>query len=165
MLLFFAAIEATLFFWGRSIGLSVTSTTMTLQLSLWWGNSFLPGKRNLPELINKVSTFCTSRHTAYSLSLQLVAIWNWVRYSRQYSSANSNWSSTLSLHCPPRLPLRSRLGRSTSFICSKVSGCTPHLRLKALGLWFLNCSWVMAGSSSLSLFYLPFTYSRNKSNH
>jgi len=64
---------------------------------------FLPGKRNLPECISSVST-PINLHTADSLRPQLVAMWNWVRYSRQYSSTSSNWSSTLSLHCPPVYP-------------------------------------------------------------
>lgn len=56
-----------------------------------------------------------------------------------YCNAISNWSSTLKLFCPPRLPSRSKWGLRTSTIAPKVSRLTPQARLKAIGL--RACNW------------------------
>ncbi len=43
------AVVGTLFFWGRSIGLSVTSIRRMLDCELGDFSSFLPGNRNSPD--------------------------------------------------------------------------------------------------------------------
>ena len=57
MTLLFATVMPILAFFGRSIGCSLTSTSMTSNtVSLAW-SVFLPGNRNLPERTNAFSTF------------------------------------------------------------------------------------------------------------
>lgn len=67
--LFLARIKLTLFFFGRSIKPSVTSTIVYLSESS--ANScFLPGKANLPDLIKISSIRRTSRETFDSCKFQ-----------------------------------------------------------------------------------------------
>ena len=67
--LLFAAVMPFLAFFGRSIGCSLTSTSITSNtVSLAW-NAFLPGNRNLPERTRAFSTFRIVRQTVASLML------------------------------------------------------------------------------------------------
>src|SRR5215212_7836837 len=95
--LLFAAVVGFLLFFGRSIGVSATSTTTN---SISWSegcNTFLPGSLNARLLVRMSSTRLMTRHTFDSWRPQLVARWKSVRYSRQYSKVNRTWSSTVSL--------------------------------------------------------------------
>lgn len=47
--LLFAAVGTLLFFWGRSVGTSVASTTTTSMESSLWRNAFLPGRAKPPQ--------------------------------------------------------------------------------------------------------------------
>ncbi len=90
MALLFAAVMPFLAFFGRSIGCSLTSTSTTANtVSLAW-SVFLPGNRNLPERTKMFSTFWIVRQTVASLIPYDWAIWNSVRYSRQYIKVISN---------------------------------------------------------------------------
>jgi hypothetical protein len=60
--LFLAAVKGALFFFGRSISLSVTSTIVYL-IESPSSSRFLPGKENLPDLIKISSTRRTIRDT------------------------------------------------------------------------------------------------------
>ncbi|MEG4008524.1 hypothetical protein QUA21_22495 [Microcoleus sp. Pol1B3] len=52
MILFFTGKHLPLFFFGRSTGLSVTSTTTTSKTESGCSSAFFPGKLNRPERIN-----------------------------------------------------------------------------------------------------------------
>src|SRR3972149_7159610 len=68
MSLLFATIVLFLVFFGRSIGCSLTSTSMTSKtVSLGW-SAFLPGRRNLPEFTRASSIFRMVRQTVASLT-------------------------------------------------------------------------------------------------
>jgi hypothetical protein len=87
-----ARIVPPLFFFGRSIGVSVASTTTTsIRLSLP-RNCFLPGSRKSARRLRMSSTFVMMRHAVGSLNPYLCAMWNCVGYSRQYSRVSSTWS-------------------------------------------------------------------------
>lgn len=60
--LFLAAVKSALFFFGRSISRSVTSTIVYLIVSSI-SSRFLPGKENFPDLIKISSISRTSRET------------------------------------------------------------------------------------------------------
>lgn len=128
--LFLARIVSFLFFFGRSIGDSATSTTTT-SISGDRSAKRLPGKVNSFESVRMSSTRAIMRETALSEIPQLVPRWNIVRYSRQYSSVNNTWSSVSSFG---GLPDTSRwaadLVRTISHILSKVLRSTPQYRLK-----------------------------------
>ena len=65
--LLFATGMPFLAFFGRSIGCSLTSTSMTSNtVSLAW-SAFLPGNRNFPERTSTFSTFWIVRQTLASL--------------------------------------------------------------------------------------------------
>lgn len=136
MTLLFATVMPFLAFFGRSIGCSLTSTSTTSNtVSLAW-RVFLPGKRNLPERTKAFSTFRIVRQTVASLMPYDWAIWNSVRYSRQYIKVSNNWSARLNLVGLPK----SRQPFSTTFsIWLKVSRGTPVSRLKSVSL---RCSIV-----------------------
>ena len=90
MTLLFAAVMPFLAFFGRSIGCSLTSTSTTSNtVSLAW-SAFLPGNRNLPERTKAFSTLWIVRQTVASLTPYDWAIWNSVRYSRQYIKVINN---------------------------------------------------------------------------
>src|SRR6266498_3962614 len=63
----FAAVMPLLAFFGRSIGCSLTSTSTTSKTVSLGCNTFLPGRRNLPERTRTSSTFWMVRQTADSL--------------------------------------------------------------------------------------------------
>ena len=68
MSLLFAAVMPFLAFFGRSIGCSLTSTSITSKtVSLAW-SVFLPGNRNFPERTKAFSTFWIVRQTVASLT-------------------------------------------------------------------------------------------------
>jgi len=136
--LFLARIISTLFFFGRSIKLSVTSTIVYLIASPS-SSRFLPGSANLPDLIKIFSTRCTSRETFDSCSRQSRPRWNNVRYSRQKESVSNNWFSIDNLLFLPRL-LISLYSRITAHIAAKVSLVTPQKRLKSPSFKFLTSS-------------------------
>ena len=72
---------------------------------------------------------------------QRLARWNWVGYSRQYSSVSSTWSATDNLHgLPDFFCTRRNSVRTNSQISAKVSGLTPQYRLKNSGESDLICS-------------------------
>jgi hypothetical protein len=138
MPLFLAAVEPLLFFFGRSIKLSVTSTIAYL-IELSSRSRFLPGKENLPDLIQISSMRRTSRDTFDSCNFQSRPRWNIVRYSRQKQSVSRIWFSTDKLLFLPRL--FSCLHSTTTWhIAAKVSRLTPHKRLKSPGFKFLTSS-------------------------
>ena len=56
MSFFLATIVVFLFFWGRSIGLSPTSTITADHSLSFFNSAFFPGKLNFWELINLSST-------------------------------------------------------------------------------------------------------------
>jgi len=65
--LLFATVMPFLAFFGRSMGCSLTSTSMTSNtVSLAW-SAFLPGNRNFPERTSTFSTFWIVRQTLASL--------------------------------------------------------------------------------------------------
>src|SRR5215210_3712817 len=83
--LLLATVVGFLLFFGRSIGVSATSTTMS---SISWSancNFFLPGRVNALLLVKISSTRRMVRQTLDSWMPQLRAMWKKVRYSRQYS--------------------------------------------------------------------------------
>src|SRR5436309_15264263 len=83
--LLLAAVVGFLLFFGRSTGVSATSTTMN---SISWSancNFFLPGKVKAFDLVKISSTRRMVRQTLDSWMPQLRAMWKKVRYSRQYS--------------------------------------------------------------------------------
>src|SRR6266498_4844301 len=63
----FAAVMPILAFFGRSIGCSLASTSTTSKTVSLGCNTFLPGRRNLPERTRTSSTFWMVRQTADSL--------------------------------------------------------------------------------------------------
>src|ERR1700759_5087924 len=84
--LLLAAVIGFLLFFGRSTGVSATSTTMN---SISWSancNLFLSGKVKAFDLVKISSTRRMMRQTLDSWTPQLRAMWKKVRYSRQYSS-------------------------------------------------------------------------------
>ena len=136
----FSAVITALFFLGRSIGLSPTSTMTTSHCKLVDVSAFLPGKLNCPDLISLSSTRWTILQTVDSWTPHDLEIWKYVRYSRQYSKAINNWSSIVSLGYPPRC-----LGFGSSFlktftIVLNNFGFTPHRRLNSCSLRVLICS-------------------------
>ena len=98
MSLFLARIVSLLFFFGRSIGVSVTSTMIYSKLFSLSRNTFLPGNFKSLQFLSRFSILTIVRETVASDNCQRLAIWNWVGYSRQYSSVNKTWSSTDNLH-------------------------------------------------------------------
>src|SRR5215203_1672609 len=83
--LLLAAVVGSLLFFGRSTGVSATSTTMN---SISWSancNFFLPGRVKAFDLVKISSTLLMVRQTLDSWMPQLRAMWKKVRYSRQYS--------------------------------------------------------------------------------
>jgi len=133
-----ARIESALFFFGRSISLSVTSTIVYLMASAS-SSRFLPGRENFPERIKMSSILRTSLETFDSCNPQSLPKWNSVRYSRQKESVKRSWFSTDKLLLRPRRVCR-LCSRATSHIAAKVSLPTPHKRLKSLGFMFLISS-------------------------
>src|SRR5215213_10251282 len=114
--LLFATVIGFLLFFGRSTGVSATSTTTN---SISWSASwsiFLPGSLNARLFVKMSSTLRMTRQTFDSCRPQLVARWKSVRYSRQYSKVNRTWSSTVSLGGRPdlRRVLVSRLETSST---------------------------------------------------
>src|SRR5215203_543339 len=91
--LFLARIISALFFFGRSIIVSVASTTITSKIFPLVCKTFLPGKRKSGQRLRISSILRIIRHTVGSLKFQELAIWNCVRYSRQYSKVSNTWSS------------------------------------------------------------------------
>lgn len=131
MSLFLARIIAALFFFGRSISLSAASTT-TISISSGKSRNLLPGNSNSLAEFKMFSTRVIMREIVDSDKPQLLAMWNCVRYSRQYSSVKRTWSSTTSLL---GLPATNRcladLSLTISHILSKVCLFTPQYRLKS----------------------------------
>lgn len=86
--LLFAAVVRLMLFFGRSTGVSATSTMTN---SILWSegyNTFLPGSLKARLFVKMSSTRRMTRQTFDSCSTQLVARWKSVRYSRQYSSVS-----------------------------------------------------------------------------
>ncbi len=65
---FLAAVVLALFFFGRSMGCSVTSTMITSKTVSLGCKDFLPGRRNWPESSSAFSTFAMVRQTVASLT-------------------------------------------------------------------------------------------------
>jgi len=126
--LLLARIVPPLFFFGRSISDSVASTTMTsIRLSLSGRNAFLPSNAKSGESFKMFSSLVIVRHTVGSLTAHDLAMWNCVRYSRQYSSIINIWSSIESLHgLPGFFCVRPSSRRTNSHIRLKVRGLTPQ---------------------------------------
>ncbi len=99
--LFLARIKPALFFFGRSISLSVTSTIVYLSSSAS-SSRFLPGRENFPDLIKISSIRRTVRETFDSCKFQSRPRWNSVRYSRQNESVSKIWFSIDKLLLLPR---------------------------------------------------------------
>ena len=133
-----ATVKPLLFFFGRSIKLSVTSTIVYLMVSSA-SSRFLPGKANLPDLIKISSMRRTRRETFDSCSCQSLPRWNIVRYSRQNESVNRTWFSMDKLLFLPRV-FSYLYSRTTSHIAAKVSLVTPHKRLRSPCCRFLTSS-------------------------
>lgn len=96
--LFLSRIKSALFFFGRSIKLSVTSTMVYLiESSL--SSLFFPGKENFPDLIKISSIRHTRRETFDSCKFQSLPKWNKVRYSRQKESVKSRCLSISDSDC------------------------------------------------------------------
>ncbi len=74
------------FFWGRSMGVSVTSITVTTSISAWFSRAFFPFKRKFPDCQSIFSVLFTIRPIVDSDSWPLVPMWKYVLYSRQYSN-------------------------------------------------------------------------------
>ena len=81
------------------------------------------------ERISASSILLIVRQTVASLMPYEPAIWNCVRYSRQYIKVISNWSACLNLGGQPKFG-NPRL--RTSSILSKISCFTPVSRLKSV---------------------------------
>lgn len=128
---FLARIISLLFFLGRSIGLSTTSTTTT-SMSVSKSGRRLSGTENSFDCDKIFSTLVIMRETLDSLIPQLIPMWNWVRYSRQYSKATKTWSSMTSLGFLPSLKnWEVDFSLTNWHIFSKVSFSTPQYRLKS----------------------------------
>lgn len=129
--LFLARVEATLFFFGRSIADSTTSTTTTSTSE----GSFSPrltGNCNSGAALKMSSTRVMTRETVDSLKPHDLAMWNCVLYSRQYSRVKRTWFSIESLGVRPEMSRRlAVLSRTISQILSKVDLLTPEYRLKS----------------------------------
>src|SRR5215204_537048 len=125
--LLLAAVVRPLLFFGRSTGVSATSTTMN---SISWSagcNTFLPGSLKALLLVKTSSTRRMVRQTLDSWMPQLLARWKKVRYSRQYSRVIKTWSSTESfVGRPETRRFRRRWPETTSTILWNVSGLTPQ---------------------------------------
>ena len=137
-----AAEKVLAFFWallpcGCLMTHSVASITTTCQTISLGRKAFLPGKVNRPERIKAFSTRRTVREAGASLKPYALAIWNSVRYSRQYISVSSNWSHKGSLGGRPKARIWPCKAWS---IASKVSRRTPVSRTNSSGLRFLICS-------------------------
>ena len=103
--LLFASVISFLLFFGRSIGVSATSTMMN---SISWSancNFFLPGKVKAFDFVKISSTRRIVRQTLHSWMPQVRARWKKVRYSRQYSKVIKTWSWTESFGGRPNLIL------------------------------------------------------------
>lgn len=139
--LFLATVVSALFFFGRSIGVSVTSTTINSKVFSLARKTFLPGSWRSVQFFKRFSILRIVRETVASDTCHRLAIWNCVGYSRQYSSMSNTWSSTDSLHgLPDFFCTRVRSSRTNSQILAKVSGLTPQYRLKSSGDSDLICS-------------------------
>ncbi len=78
------------FFWGRSMGVSVTSITVMTGISAWLSKAFFPFKRKFPDCKSIFSVLFTIRHIVDSDSSQLVPMWKYVPvYKRLY--VNVRW--------------------------------------------------------------------------
>lgn len=138
--LFLARIVAFLFFLGRSISHSATSTT-TISTSSSPEGKRLPGKVNSPASVKISSTRVMMRETADSEIPQVSPKWNIVRYSRQYSKVKRTWSSVCSFGGLPAISrCKLDLRDTTSHILSKVFLSTPQYRLKSAAERFFSFS-------------------------
>ena len=99
------------FFWGRSMGVSVTSITVTTGISAWFSRAFFPFKRKFPDCQSIFSVLFTIRPIVDSDSWPLVPMWKYVLYCRQYSNVTKTCSSLDSLGFSPLLD---GFGRETS---------------------------------------------------
>ena len=139
--LFLARIVSLLFFFGRSIGVSVTSTMTNSKLFSLSRKTFLPGNFKSRQFLSRFSIFSMVRETVASDNCQRLARWNWVGYSRQYSSVSKTWSVTANLHgLPDFFCTRRSSSWTNSQILTKVSGLTPQYRLNSSGESDLICS-------------------------
>lgn len=138
--LLLARIIPALFFFGRSIGVSPASTIINSNVFPLFCRTFLPGNFKSAQCLSRFSILTIVRETVASDNCQRLAIWNCVRYSRQYSSVNNTWSSTDNVQgLPDFLCTRVRSSRTNSHILAKVSGLTPQYRLKSSGESDLIC--------------------------
>lgn len=87
--LFLARIVSLLFFFGRSIGVSVTSTITNSKVLSLSRSTFLPGSFKSLQCLSRFSILTIVRETVASDNCQRLARWNCVGYSRQYSSVSS----------------------------------------------------------------------------
>ena len=116
---------AFLFFWGRSISISPTSTSITFHSHPGWYSCRWLGSRNLPHEKQQIFDLTNNApHCGFVQSPTHPDVKLALDTHAPYSNATSNWSSTLSFVCPPRCPRRSRFGRSTSTI--SLSSTTTH---------------------------------------
>ena len=129
-----ARIVSALFFFGRSMTVSVASTTIISNKFSLSCKTFLPGNLKSGHFFKISSILRIIRHTVGSLKFHELAMWNCVRYSRQYSKVNKTWSSILKrvglpgFFCP-RLsssPINWQMWRN-------VSGLSPQCRLNFSG--------------------------------
>jgi len=139
--LLFPGIVAALFFFGRSIGDSVTSTTINSKAFSLWRKTFLPGNCRSVQFFNKFSILTIVRETVASDNCHRLAIWNCVGYSLQYSKVSSTWFATDNLQgLPGFFCVRLSSSTTNSQIRTKVSGLTPQYRLNSSGESDLICS-------------------------
>src|SRR5215210_843166 len=131
--LFLPTVVSLLFFLGRSIGVSPTSTTTISKARSFCLRTFLPGIRNSGQSFKISSTDWMIRQTVLSDKPQGVAMWNCVRYSRQYSKVKRTWFGTDSFGGLPATRRRDFIFSATRWhIFSKVFFFTPQYRLNCV---------------------------------
>lgn len=128
-------------FFGRSIGVSATSTITNSKVFSLSRNNFLPGNFEWQQFLSKFSILTMVRETVASDNCQgRLVRWNCVEYSRQYSSVNNTRLATASLHgLPDFFCTRRNSLRTNSQILAKVSGLTSQYRLNNSGESDLMC--------------------------
>ena len=134
MSLFLPRIISSLFFFGRSITVSVASTTMISNRFSFPCKTFLPGNLKSGQRLKISSILRMIRQTVGSLKCHELAMWNCVRYSRQYSNVSKTWSSILKkVGLPGFFCVLLSSSRTNWQTWRKVSGLIPQRRLNFSG--------------------------------
>ena len=138
---FLAGVVAPLSFFGRSMGLSVTSTSTVSYFVSGRKSAFFPGSAKEPLFISTFSTHFTVRCTLLSSSPKLAPMCANDRYSRQYSNTIKSLSSMSILGFRPRrLCFSACAACKSSSIFANVSRFTPVIRRKSSSLYTLIVS-------------------------